>query len=376
VQNPGSAPTLLAKNLPKASNFYISYFILQGLMQAALQLLNVVPLLMYLVLGKILDKTPRKRYNRFLNIPGLGWGSTYPKFTLLGVIAISYSCIAPLILAFATIGFCLLYAMFRYNFLFVFGNKVDLKGEGYSKAMKQLMVGVYLSAVCLIGLFAIGCSQSASSAGPLAIMVVGLVVIVVFQTLFDRAIAPMEQHMPLELLNQNKFSSSIMEQMMDEQQLKHDHIEAGAGRNHTNSTVPTEVGHEKSNEAGVEPGKHSQSKAPPFNFLSKRLEPVALKFYEENKKIIPASTNTHEWVPGYTTEEYEQSYVNPAIADQKPVIWLAKDRAGVSQMLIAENKEADLASTDAFAEFDEKNKLVWHEDQIQEMPLWQRLVRY
>jgi len=31
IDDPGSATTLLAENLPKASNFYISYFIVQGL---------------------------------------------------------------------------------------------------------------------------------------------------------------------------------------------------------------------------------------------------------------------------------------------------------------------------------------------------------
>lgn len=86
INDPTTAPTLLAENLPKASNFYISYFILFGLQSAALQLLNVVPLLFVLVLGKILDTTPRKMYNRYVNLAGLGWGSLYPKFTNLGVI--------------------------------------------------------------------------------------------------------------------------------------------------------------------------------------------------------------------------------------------------------------------------------------------------
>jgi hypothetical protein len=86
INDPSTAATLLAQNLPKASNFYISYFILFGLMTAAMQLLNLVPLLFVLVLGKILDKTPRKMYNRYVNLAGLGWGSLYPKFTNLGVI--------------------------------------------------------------------------------------------------------------------------------------------------------------------------------------------------------------------------------------------------------------------------------------------------
>ncbi|OAG40430.1 hypothetical protein AYO21_05330 [Fonsecaea monophora] len=374
IQNPGSAPTLLAKNLPKASNFYISYFILTGLSQAALQLLNIVPLLMYSVVGKLLDKTPRKRYNRFTNIAGIGWGSTYPKFVLLGVIAITYACIAPLILGFATIGFCLLYLMFRYNWLFVLGNKVDMKGEAYSRGLKQLMTGVYLASICLIGLFAIGCSKSASSAGPLAIMVVFLVVVIIFQVLFDRAIAPMEQHMPLELLNSNKYSTTIMEQLIDEKQFSHGDIEAESSVRA--DSVPTETGFAKEESVGDTPGTHAQSKSPPFNFLSRRIEPMALKFYEANKKIIPDSADSESWIPGYTSEEYEHAYLNPAITDPSPVIWLARDGSGVSGLMVAENREAGIQSTDERAELDEKNKLVWSEEQVKEMPLWRRWVRY
>ena len=376
VQNPKSAPTLLATNLPKASNFYISYFILFGLMQAALQLLNIVPLLIYVLLGKFLDKTPRKKYNRFTNMAGIGWGSTYPKFTLLGVIAVTYSCIAPLVLGFATIGFCLLYMMFRYNWLFVFGNKIDMKGEAYSRALKQLMTGVYLASLCLIGLFAIGCSKSAASAGPLAIMVAFLIVVMIFQFMFDRAIAPLEQHLPLELLNSNHYSTKIMEQSMDGQ-LKHEQDNAGAGAStHGHSAFPTETGYSKEEEVGDQPGQKMQSKSPPFTSLSRRIEPLALKFYDSNKKIVPDSADSEDWVPGYTSEEYECSYVNPAVADQKPVIWLAKDKGGVSGLMVAENREAGIDSSDAHAEFDEKNKLVWNEDKYKEMPLWQRIVRY
>ncbi|KAJ9610518.1 phosphate metabolism protein 7 [Cladophialophora chaetospira] len=376
LQNPGSAPGLLATNLPKASNFYISYFILFGLMQAALQLLNIVPLLFYLVLGKLLDKTPRKKYNRYINLPGIGWGSTYPKFTLLGVIAITYSCIAPLILGFATIGFCLLYVMFRYNWLFVLGNKFDMKGEAYSRALKQLMTGVYLATICLIGLFAIGCSKSAAAAGPLAIMVVFLIVVIIFQFMFDRAIAPLEQHMPLELLNNNKYSTTIMEQHLDEEHLKHENSETGAGASRGLSTSPTEIGTTKAEEVGDQSEPKSRQKTPPFNFLSRRIEPIALKFYEQSKKYVPDSADTEEWIPGYTSEEYEQSYLNPSITDQPPVIWLAKDRSGISKMLVAENRDAGIQSTDAHAELDEKSKLVWHEEQVKEAPLWRRIVRY
>jgi hypothetical protein len=71
IDDPSTAATLLAQSLPTASNFYISYFILFGLMTTVLQFLNVVPLLFVLILGKILDKTPRKMYNRYVQLSGL-----------------------------------------------------------------------------------------------------------------------------------------------------------------------------------------------------------------------------------------------------------------------------------------------------------------
>lgn len=334
-------------------------------MQAGLQLLNIVPLLMYTFVGKILDKTPRKKYNRYVNIPGLGWGSTYPKFTLLGVIAITYSCIAPLILGFATIGFCLLYLMFRYNFLFVLGNKTDMKGEAYARALKQLLTGVYLAALCLIGLFAIGCSKSPSSAGPLAIMVVFLVVLILAQIMLDRALAPMEQHLPIELLSNNKYSTTLVEQTIDEHEMKQERMEAGTSIR--GNSVPD--GAKSETDAPAPPKKA------PFNFLSRRLEPLVHRYYESNKSIVPQS-DSDALIPAYTSEEYEQAYLNPSITDPSPIIWLAKDKAGVSTMLVQENKDAGLRSTDEQAELDDKNKLVWHEERVNEAPLWERPVRY
>jgi hypothetical protein len=90
VDNPSLATTLLAKNLPKASNFFISYIIVQGLGIAAGNLLNIGGLVMFTVVGKFLDKSPRKMYNRYIKLAGLGWGSLYPKFGCLGVIGMFY----------------------------------------------------------------------------------------------------------------------------------------------------------------------------------------------------------------------------------------------------------------------------------------------
>ena len=54
IKNPKSATDLLAQNLPKASNFYISYIIVQGLGIAAGNLLNIGALVMLTFVGLIL----------------------------------------------------------------------------------------------------------------------------------------------------------------------------------------------------------------------------------------------------------------------------------------------------------------------------------
>lgn len=86
IKDPSSVTSLLGQDLPKASNFYISYFILQGLTISSGAVLQLVGVILYRILGKFLDSTPRKMYKRFSTLAGLGWGTVFPVYTLLTVI--------------------------------------------------------------------------------------------------------------------------------------------------------------------------------------------------------------------------------------------------------------------------------------------------
>ena len=83
---PAQAATLLAQGLPRASNFYISYIIVYGLSGAAGAFLNIGGLVVSILLGMFLDKTPRKKFNRYLGLSGLQWGSVFPVYTNIGLI--------------------------------------------------------------------------------------------------------------------------------------------------------------------------------------------------------------------------------------------------------------------------------------------------
>ena len=117
LPNPTSAPAFLAQQLPTASNFYLSYFILQGLGSVSGILVAIVGLVIFFVLGKFLDSTPRKLLTRWISLSAPGLGTVYPIYTNLFVIAICYAAIQPLVLAFAAIGLYLFYIAYRYEFL-------------------------------------------------------------------------------------------------------------------------------------------------------------------------------------------------------------------------------------------------------------------
>ena len=79
ARNPTSIQELLARQLPRASNFYLTYFIIQGTTSAADNLLNYSDLLEVRILGHFFDKTPRQKFARYTSLKGMAWGKVFPK---------------------------------------------------------------------------------------------------------------------------------------------------------------------------------------------------------------------------------------------------------------------------------------------------------
>lgn len=86
ADNPGSVTGLLANNLPKASNFYMSYFIVQGLTVASGVISQVVGFFIFHLMYKYLTGTPRGLYQKWANLSAISWGSTLPVYTNITVI--------------------------------------------------------------------------------------------------------------------------------------------------------------------------------------------------------------------------------------------------------------------------------------------------
>lgn len=86
LEKPASALSILSSSLPKASNFYISYILVQCLGFGASQLVPVFSLFYMGIIQKN-SKDSRKSYERWHRLRKIHWGTKFPVFTNLGVIS-------------------------------------------------------------------------------------------------------------------------------------------------------------------------------------------------------------------------------------------------------------------------------------------------
>ncbi|GAB1210116.1 hypothetical protein APSETT445_008906 [Aspergillus pseudonomiae] len=328
IKDPLSAKDLLAENLPKATNFYISYFLLQGLTMSSMALVQVAGALFFKFITTFFDRSPRRLYERWSALSGISWGNIFPVFTNMGVIgtfthcihsihsvkqgktnnspALTYSCIAPLILGFAFVGLYLVYQAYRYNFLFVYDLRIDTKGLVYPRALQHLLTGIYLAAVCMIGLFAIK-----GAIGPLIIMVLFAILFVLAHMSLNEALAPF-----------NNFLPRTLDAEEEAQQCKEE-----------------------------------------AHFLGPRSRwEAAWKWFHPNLyrdyAALRRKVRRNDVEIKYSEEERANAYYEPCITSPTPTIWIPRDKWGFSQQEVL-GTDPIIPITDEGAHLDEKNKIVW-----------------
>lgn len=291
INRPADTPDMLAKSIPKATNFYIAYIILQGLTISSGALLQIVGLILYKVLGRLLDSTPRKQWLRWQNLSGLGWGTVFPVYTLLTVIALTYSIIAPLIMLFGTLAMTFLYFAYRYNVLFVYNTNIDTKGAVYPRAWYQTFTGIYLAEIVMIGLFGLR-----KAFGPLVLQVIFTIFTVLFQITLTSAVQPLLDYLPRSVGCENENPTDARRSDSS--------IEADAkGVNETSPVI------------GVPTG----------NMFARYFSPQKYQNYEIVSKLIPEHMGYR-----YTPEQNRDAFFHPAVTATPLTIWLPRDEGGVS----------------------------------------------
>lgn len=85
IENPLGIQSLLAQNLPKASNFYLSYILIQCLATGGTGLLQAFSVIRHEIVAKTTD-VPRTRFKTWRKLRAARWGGIFPVFTNMGVI--------------------------------------------------------------------------------------------------------------------------------------------------------------------------------------------------------------------------------------------------------------------------------------------------
>ncbi|KAK4553028.1 hypothetical protein LTR86_009952 [Recurvomyces mirabilis] len=347
LKDPASATDLLATSLPKASNFYLTYFILQGTASAASNVLNYSDLFELLYYEKFADKTPRQHFNTHAQMKGTPWAAWYPKFTNLLVIAIAYSCIAPLVLGFATVGIFLYYLSYRYSLLYVRQTKIDTKGEAYKRALQQIPTGIYLAELCLIGLM--GARGAKVQAG---LMIAFLVLTAVLNFVLDRMLRPLELYLGVDIWQEQEVPLLAQEDNID-----------------------------PNDEDALHGASHARRLGlrvlpdPAPRVLSDFFDSIIRSARDEAKEWLSTPSATREdSAESLKSEEMEKAYLSPAFTSKTPKLWIPKDSTGISKQEIEHNESSGLPTTDEAAEIDEDGKLHWDHD-FANVPIYKKPVR-
>ncbi|PVI00218.1 DUF221-domain-containing protein [Periconia macrospinosa] len=348
ANNPSSVPTLLADKLPSAANSYLTYFIVQGLTSSSNNILNYSDLLSYLFYDRFFAKTPRQKYSIYTQLKGMAWGKLFPKYGNFLIIAIAYSCVAPLVLGFAAVGLIFFYFSYRYMLLYTVQPKIDTKGHCYTLALQQILTGVYIAELCLIGLF--GLRQAT---GPSIMTGVLFLTTIAFNATTNKYFAPLEQYLPADLAQESGDLDS----------------EEGA---------PLLSSAEEGEALST-----TQSRIQRLPIPSKYLSPVARFFnphvYASHRALKAWLRDDAEFdeddVQTYSEDMKRKAYLHPAYTSRTPLVWLPRDEASVCEVEARENEKEGI-ETSCEGAWLEGSKLKVNVQDIRKVPIFKESVKW
>jgi calcium permeable stress-gated cation channel len=149
IESPTSIVKLLGVSIPKQSNFFTSYVVLNALGNFPLEFLRIVPL----VLGMLYYKravTPKEKRDAF--DPGeMDYGSLYSSQLLVFTVALSYSTIAPFILPWAVGYFVLAQLTWTHQLVYVYRQKYQTDGSYWPAVVSRMIVALLIYQCTVIG---------------------------------------------------------------------------------------------------------------------------------------------------------------------------------------------------------------------------------
>ena len=218
INNPvGSITDTIARQIPKAANYFFSYMILQALSVSSGTLLQIGALISWYVVAKVMNSTTREKWKANTTLPEVKWGSYFPVYTNFACIGLIYCVISPLISLFAIITFSLLWMANRYSMIYVNRMALDTGGVLYPRALNQTFTGLYIMEIVLVGLFILVRDERGNvTAGPQAIiMVVAMILTALYQIVLNMSFGPLFRYLPITFEDEASLRDEAFQRAQD-----------------------------------------------------------------------------------------------------------------------------------------------------------------
>jgi calcium permeable stress-gated cation channel len=255
------------------------------------------------------------------------------------------------VLGFATIGLYLLYLAYKYNLLFVYDTDIDTRGLIYPRALKQILTGVYLGEICLIGLFGIQ-----AAVGPLILQIVFLIFTVLYHISLVTALDPLLKYLPKNLEVEEESLLALEAGQQDDGEPP-----VGATGSEQKAAQVTPADADIAATSGT-------TKKP--NFFTKWLHPGRYADFQALRATVPRA---HAADIVYNPDTERDAYHNPAVSSPTPLLWIPRDQGGVSKQEVRHTSRS-IPITDEGAILDDGNNIVWDEEA--KPPIYEEKVIY
>ncbi|KAJ3042714.1 hypothetical protein HDV00_006771 [Rhizophlyctis rosea] len=150
--NPNELITILATTIPTVSNFFVNYVILQGGLGPAMELLQIVPLILKPLILMIFTSTPRQIATQS-KPPKFQSGVALAKHSFIATLGIVYAVIAPMVSLIALIYFGIWATVYTHNMQYIYANVHQTGGFFLHRTSQQLFLALYIHEFVMLCLF-------------------------------------------------------------------------------------------------------------------------------------------------------------------------------------------------------------------------------
>ncbi|KAK5174473.1 uncharacterized protein LTR77_001553 [Saxophila tyrrhenica] len=377
LDNPVSIVTTLAKDLPKAANYFFNYLTIQALGFSGSVLFQYLRLLFITFIWPFHTQTPRKEVWLQTTIPHQMWANVFSMWTNFAVIGLIYSVIAPLVLVFISAVFCLFWIAYRHNYYYVQRNKVDTHGLLFEQAFSQLLLGVYVLEIALIGLFfLVRNAQGQVACTPQAIiMIIVLCLTAIYNYSLERVMAPLRELVPVTLEDTaaeaeqrfltdgaNRLSTEVTQGGVDGADDGDDSSGPASAAEKPGTSVRSGTQPKTSKKAQHDRAKAMAATAAnarkTFSRLSNKIDArlidnqlnAARQAGTSRKRMLEAADQLGKAIARYPDElidltpqerhaELRAAYQDPVTREPQPVVWIPEDPAGISEDSVEQSKK-------------------------------------